>query len=147
MDLNRLQKTFDDGIVLLHKLQEMLDAQLSVGNVHSTTASVVAINKSIVSTAASLVRMRAATNEIWSKDDVEIFLRAMADAMSLALDNVLPAADLPEPVKRELRYDILTEATRLFLSTFDESQQQVTEDRRNGVTAFDIKLLNKEEQR
>ena len=134
----------DESAELLRLLNQKVKAQLETGNLTGNVANAVALGKTMQAGANSYARMKAASDQVWSRDDMRELMRRLADAQHEALDLVLDRAGVD--ADKDLRNAIVDETIRSFAASFEEQQKQVTEDRANGITAFDQRLLENKEQ-
>ena len=129
-------------------LQKMTEDSVASGNgnLSSHITNNAALGKSIQASVANYIRFKASSKTMWSVVDVRELMEVLAESLSDALILVLGRADLDERQRTDLRHQIVDETTRLFLASFETQQQQVTQDRANGITAVDQRLLRNEEQ-
>ena len=135
----------DENAELLRFLNRKVREQAENGNITGNVTNAVALGRTLQAGANSYARMKAASDQIWSVDDMRRLMQGLAEAQHAALILVLGGADLSERQRTELRYAIVDESIRLFNAAFEGQQRQVTEDRANGITAFDQRLLENED--
>ncbi|WP_428308253.1 hypothetical protein [Lacipirellula sp.] len=129
-------------------LQKMLEESIVAGGGHlgSHITNNNALGKAIQASAANYRKFLASSKTMWSVENVNNLMRALAEALNDAVVIALERADLDERQRTHIRHDIVDETTRLFFASFDKQQAQVTEDRAKGISALDQRLLENEEQ-
>jgi len=138
MDLNRLHDSLDNGVQFLGKLLETLQNNSTPANVHSSIASAVSITATLTKTATALRVLMASSDQMFSRAEfVELFGR-LGEAVADAANNTVSRLDLPEQKRTELRDFIVDEVARLFTDEVTRYEQEITERRRQGISALQI---------
>lgn len=145
-DNNDLFEGVDENAALLKFLNRKVLEQAENGNLTSNVANAVALGRTLQAGANNYARMKAASDQIWSADDMRRLMRELADAQHEAVVQVLDQSGLDERQRTELRYAIVDATVSRFEARLTSEQQRVTEDRANGITAFDQRLLENQEQ-
>jgi len=134
VDLNRLNENLESTLLLLGDLRKTLQANSTPANVHSSISSAVAIANTLTKTATALRVLMANSDQMFSRTEFAELFGRLGDAIGEAANNVRDRFELPDKVR-----DFFTdEVERLFSISVEQYQQEITERRRQGISALQI---------
>lgn len=137
MDLNALNNTLRDGVAFLGKLLATLEQQSNVANVHGSISGAVSIVKTLQGAAVSFTKLLASSDQMLSTSELRDIMGRLGDACANAATVAANRLDLPERERLDHRDLIVDETVRLFTAELEQFHREITERRRQGISALE----------
>ena len=145
MNINDLSTAANDGIALMAVLQKMVASNATTQNLSASVTNAVALAKTIQASMTNFMRLKAATDQVWSKDEIKELMHALGDALTEGLEVFFSRTDWTEQQRLDARNQAIDLISDRFASSVQVVEDHVSQNRANGITAIDRKLLGNEE--